>query len=82
MHYVYILRSERNGRLYIGYSQDVERRLGHHNSGRVTATRYLRPLRLAYVEPHQTLTQARQREYYLKRQKSRKVLEELIGGGG
>ena len=81
MHYVYILRSETSGRFYVGSSQDVQKRLGCHNSGGVKSTRYLRPLVVAYVESHATAQEARQRESYLKRQKSHKFLEQLIGTG-
>ena len=81
MHYVYILRSDANGRFYVGSSRDVQKRLDHHNAGKVKATRYLTPLALAYQEAHVTAREARQREYYLKRQKSRKVLEALISAG-
>ena len=82
MHYVYILRSDANGRFYVGSSRDVQKRLDHHNAGKVKATRYLTPLALAYQEAHVTAREARQREYYLKRQKSRRVLEALISAGG
>jgi putative endonuclease len=82
MHYVYILRSEASGRFYVGSSQDVQKRLDYHNTGKVRATRYLRPLVLAYQEAHATAKEARQREYHLKRQKSRRVLEALISAGG
>jgi predicted GIY-YIG superfamily endonuclease len=73
-----VLRSEASGRFYIGSSQDIGRRLEYHNTGKVKATRYLRPLALAYQEAYVTGKEARQREYYLKRQKSRRVLEALI----
>ena len=81
MHYVYILRSEASGRFYVGSSQDIRKRLDYHNAGKVRATRYLRPLALAYQEAHVTAREARQREYYLKRQKSRRVLQALISAG-
>ena len=81
MYWVYLLQSERNGRYYVGYCEDVERRLEQHNAGKVKATRHIRPWRVAYREEHSTGTEARQREYYLKSLKSRKVLEELINAG-
>lgn len=33
MHYVYILKSEKDNKLYIGKTNDVERRLAEHNRG-------------------------------------------------
>jgi len=34
MFYVYILKSEKDGKLYIGYTNDLKRRLEEHNSGK------------------------------------------------
>ena len=79
-HSVYILRSERNGRYYIGYSADPERRLKEHNEGKVKATKYGRPWVLVYAEQFEDSTTARRREYKLKSMKSRKYLEAIIGG--
>jgi putative endonuclease len=65
----------------VGYSEDAVRRLEQHNAGRVKATRYRRPYRLVFQEFYPTETNARQREYYIKSQKSRKFLEGLIAEG-
>jgi putative endonuclease len=81
MYRVYILQSERNGSYYVGYSEDVVRRLEQHNAGKVKATGYRRPYRLVYQETCLTETEARQREYYIKSQKSRKFIADLIGRG-
>ena len=37
--WVYILRSEKNGDIYIGSSEDVENRFKRHNSGLVRSTK-------------------------------------------
>ena len=76
---VYILRSERNGRYYTGYSADPERRLKEHNEGKVKATRYARLWILVHAERFEDSTTARRREYQLKSMKSRTYLEALIG---
>lgn len=78
MFYVYVLQSEKNGRYYIGHTNSLERRLKQHNAGLVPSTRYLRPLTLVYAEQYEEGTQARQRERWLKAQKSRRMLEGLI----
>ena len=57
----YILESQRNGKYYIGSSQDINIRLEQHNSGRVKSTRSLRPLRLVYSEKHETRRSALKR---------------------
>ena len=81
MYFVYVLRNEKNSRFYIGYSGDLEARLSQHNAGKVKATRYLRPMSIAYTEAFKTSTEARSRERYLKSlksHKSHKAVEDLI----
>jgi len=75
---VYILQSGRNGRYYIGHTDNIETRLARHNAGLVKATRYLRPWTVVYMEACPGLTAARQREWRLKRLKSRVAIEALI----
>jgi putative endonuclease len=78
--YVYILRSVNNGRYYIGCTEDLGRRLREHNDGKGSSTKAFRPWELAHSQYFNTLTQARQRESYLKAQKSRAVLTKLVAG--
>ena len=66
MWYVYILRSERDGRFYVGSTDDLKRRTREHKDGRCAATRNRRPLTLeAYVAVKEDST-ARSLEAYLK----------------
>jgi putative endonuclease len=44
MFYVYILKSLPDGNLYIGRTNDLERRLLEHNNGRVSSTKSRKPL--------------------------------------
>ncbi len=81
MYSVYVLRSEKNGRFYIGYSGNLEVRLSQHNAGKVKATRYLRPMSVVYTETYETSTEARKRERYLKSLKSHEAIEDLINKG-
>ena len=80
-YYVYILVSEKTGRYYIGSSGNVLARLDLHNLGKVEATRYQRPFRIVYTEQYLEGQQARARERQLKRQKSRRVIDELTQKG-
>ncbi len=50
MHYTYVLRSDADGRFYIGATKDLRARVAAHEQGRVRATPYRRPLRLVYYE--------------------------------
>ena len=75
---VYILRSEKNGRYYIGLTENVEHRLIRHNSGLVSSTKSYRPWKIVYREAFSTKQEASSRELQLKRWKSRAALERLI----
>ena len=79
MFYVYVLRSQTTGWFYIGCTKDLERRLAEHNAGKSVSTRAFRPFELVHRDVFPTLREARQRERYLKAQKSRRFLEELVG---
>ena len=67
MSYVYVLRSCKNGRLYVGTTNDLNRRLREHNAGRSKSTKGWRPFELVYSEQFASLSQARKKEWLLKR---------------
>ena len=66
MYYVYILRSIRTGKIYIGYSIDLKVRLSSHNSGKNKATRPFKPYELIFYEAFLNRVDAKNREKYLK----------------
>ena len=66
MYHVYILKSSKGGSLYVGYTNDVVRRLREHNAGLVDFTKSLKPWKLAYYESFASLEDARTREKGLK----------------
>lgn len=71
MYYVYILFSKKDARLYIGYTNDLKRRLHEHKSGKNIATRNRLPLLLIHYEAYSTWSDAKRREKYLKGGKGR-----------
>lgn len=81
MVYVYILKSEKSGRLYIGSSEDVEARINRHNQGIVSATKNFCPWKLMFKQEFQNLTIARAVESKLKRYKRKDFLEKIIKDG-
>jgi putative endonuclease len=86
-HYVYVLRSLRDGRLYVGSTGDLRRRLELHNSGLVTSTKPRRPLELIFYEAYRNEYDAKRRESYLKTSKGRSSLKVMLAeflqaGGG
>ena len=78
--YVYILQSQRSGHYYVGSAFDPIHRLQQHDGNAVKATRGKGPWRLASTIPFPTETLARRAEQYLKKQKSRRILEAVIAG--
>ena len=67
MHYVYRVRCADNT-LYCGWTTDLEKRVCAHNSGQgAKYTRSRLPVRLIYSEEYETASQARSREYAIKR---------------
>jgi len=66
MFYVYVLKSKKDGKCYIGSANDLKRRLEEHNSGKVVSTKNRRPLMLVYYEAFRSEKDARRREQTLK----------------
>lgn len=65
-YYVYVLVSERDGKFYIGYTDDLKKRLIEHNKGRVPSTKNRTPLKLVYYEACLNQQDATKREKQLK----------------
>ena len=69
-----------DGTLYTGWTNDMEKRVEAHNSGKgAKYTKARRPVELAYYEEFETKEQAMKREYAIK-QLGRKEKQELIAG--
>ena len=66
MYYVYLLRSNQDGKFYVGYTADLVKRMEDHNKGVVQSTRNRRPLELIYYEACINQQDALHREKYLK----------------
>ncbi len=67
MHYVYVLKSKKDDKLYIGCTADLKRRLLEHNAKLSKATSYRTPLQLVYYEAYFSSKDAKTREKRLKR---------------
>jgi len=78
-YYVYIIYSQLKNRYYTGYSSDPEERLVEHNLGATPSTRPGRPWTLVFTEEFESKTAAILREKEIKRMKSRKYIESLLG---
>ncbi len=77
-YFVYILYSELMDKYYIGSSSDIEKRLLRHNAGATKSTKPGRPWKIIYFEEYRSKSEALKREKYIKRMKSRILIEKLI----
>jgi putative endonuclease len=66
MYYTYVLKSIKDGELYIGWSNDLKKRIEKHKKGLVTATKYRLPIELVYYEACLSEEKAIAREKQLK----------------
>lgn len=79
--YLYILESLKNRTYYIGSTIDFNIRLIQHKEGKVKATRHLLPVKPVYVQKYDAIKKARTIEYWLKKQKDKKLLKRIIKEG-
>ena len=77
MFYVYVLKSEQDGTLYIGQAENVDRRLREHNAGKTKSTKGRRPYTLEYQESYETREEAITRERTLKSGAGREFLKRI-----
>jgi len=77
---VYILLSDKLSRTYVGHTNDLEERLRYHNSGKVTATKYLRPWKVIYTENMTYVKEAKDREQYWKSGAGRRNIKKILEG--
>src|SRR3982751_103496 len=78
MFYVYVLRSESDSGLYIGFSTNLRARLRQHQAGRSFATSYRGPWKLIYYEAYLEQADALGRERYLKSGAGRRFLKSQL----
>ena len=65
-YYVYILKSEKDGGYYYGYTADLKARLDRHNQGLVKSTKARRPFSIHYYEEFSSKTLALRREFFFR----------------
>ena len=75
---IYILQSLKNKRYYIGSTINIKKRFFEHEQGKVLATRYLRPLKIIFLQNFDNIKDARRTEYKLKKYKSREIIEKIV----
>lgn len=66
MNYTYMLECA-DGTLYTGWTNDLQKRVKMHNSGKgAKYTRSRLPVKLVYAEPHEEKSEAMRREQQIK----------------
>ena len=77
MFYVYVLRSDKTGRRYVGSCENFDDRFRRHNSGESKATRHGIPWTLLLIESFATRREAVRKERYYKTGRGRDELDRL-----
>ena len=72
--YVYVLESLKDQEKYIGYTNDLKRRIKEHKNGLSFSTKYRLPFKLIYYEACLNKKDAKRRESYLKTTQGRRLL--------
>ena|GEM_PF-227578 len=81
MFYAYVLKSRKNGKFYIGHTEDLQRRITEHNSNkhRTQFTALNGPWKLVFFETFSTRSEAMKRERFLKSGKGREYIKKGLG---
>jgi putative endonuclease len=77
MYFVYALKSEKDARIYVGLSSNINRRIFEHNAGYVFSTKGYRPWKLIYIEEFNNRIDARTREKYYKSGIGKELLKSI-----
>jgi putative endonuclease len=80
MYFIYIIRSEASGNYYVGHTDDYKRRLRNTTQATFdTFTKKFRPWNLVAVfNCGESKAEAMKLEKFIKKQKSKRLLETLI----
>ncbi len=70
MYCVYLIQNKVTKEIYIGYTNDLRKRIIEHNQGLNKSTKYRKPLLLIYYEAYVSLKDAQIREKKLKKFKN------------
>jgi len=75
--YVYVIATKRKNKIitYVGYTNDLKKRLKLHNAGKGAKFTRGKKWKMIYTEKHLSKSKAMSREYYIK--KNRKFRSEI-----
>jgi putative endonuclease len=75
--HVYILQSRSTGRVYIGHTENLTKRLFEHNNNRTPSIKNRGPWELVHTEEYATRSEAAQRERQIKNMKNHRWIEQV-----
>jgi putative endonuclease len=78
MYYVYVLKSQVDGKMYVGYTANLRNRLKEHQGGEVISTKSRRPFELIFYEGYKSDEDAKRRERYLKTSNGKSSLRMML----
>ena len=78
MFYTYVLRSLKDGKMYVGFTQDLRNRFREHQEGLSPSTKPRRPWELIFYEAYLNKYDALRREKYLKSSKGKTTLRGML----
>ena len=70
LYYVYIIKSLKDNKYYIGQTSNLDKRLLVHNNGCVSSTKNRRPFIVVYKEEFNSKTEAIKKENAIKKYKN------------
>jgi putative endonuclease len=76
--YVYVLESLKNKDIYIGYTNDLRKRVKEHNQGLSKSTKPYAPWKLIYYEACLNREDTQRREKYFKTSQGRRLLKRRL----
>ena len=80
MYYVYILKSLKDNKYYIGSTSDLQARLAYHNAGLQRSTKHRIPFEMVYHEVLASKETALIREKQIKSYKGGEAFKKLLFG--
>ncbi len=78
MFYVYVLFSQKDCKLYYGFTSNLKLRIIEHNKGLNKSTKNRRPLKLIYYEAFLLEKDARRREIFIKSGRGREIIKKQL----
>jgi putative endonuclease len=77
MFYIYVLKSLRDNRTYVGYTNNLIQRIYKHKTGQVKSIKNRLPIKLLFSEEFPTAHEAKRRELWWKSGAGRRKLKEI-----